>query len=478
MSSAYFSLVTNEKQTLASLFDYPEYVLKPEKNYFVSAIARDMFDTMHELYLRGIEFTTEHLVSEGNKRNNGIVPDFVEALRTEKHDSGIFETYYFPRLKKDYAKYTIEQHLLKDALVETSKKGELDIEKIQRLIVGLSEGLELVQGKESLLMTPKKMMEVYQSALYKRLKGEHTFKTGDHHLDKLLTVGFAPGQMTTIFGATGAGKSAYSLNLVNRQINKRIPSLYCSMEMDTIATSDRFVAMRNRVPLSMFYPDENGIIQDFIFEMVEKERKALESNDLFYFVEQPDLTLVDIEMLIKEAKRRSKSEYLVVTLDLLTMLEEFSGEDAKGYEDAMNRLHRMAKRHRVHIVNVVQANRNADSVRIAQARDVNRLRPSLNTIKNSHAIAERSRIVLSVFRPKYYVSRLLPDDPELELMDDTMEIATLKQSQGQVGNIANYLFDSETFLCIPIQQSPQELQAARAQLREATRETANESESD
>ena len=463
MSSTYVSLVTNEKQTIASLLDDPEYVLKFEKNYFISAIARDMFETVQELVLHSVDLTDEHLVSEGNKRNNGITKAFLEELRKEKRDVSLFESFYFPRLKKDFAKYTIEQHLLKDALIETSKKGELDVEKIKRLIEGLNEGLELIQGKESILMTPKKMMDVYQTALYGRMKGSHTFGSGDHHLDKLLTVGFAPGQMTTIFGATGVGKSAYVLNLVNRQMNKRIPSLYVSMEMDTVATSDRLVAMKNRIPLSVFYPDENGMIPEFIFEVLEKERALFEANDKFLFVERPDLNLTDIELLIKEAKRRTKSDYLVVTIDLLTMLEEFSGEDAKGYEDAMNQLHRIAKRQRVHIVNVVQANRSTDNVKIYQARDVNRLRPTINTIKNSHAIAERSRIVLSVFRPKYYISRLLPEDPELEVMEDTMEVATLKQSQGQVGNIAHYLFDSETFLCIPIMQSPQEIRMAREQ---------------
>lgn len=135
---------------------------------------------------------------------------------------------------------------------------------------------------------------------------------------------------------------------------------------------------------------------------------------------------------------------MVLTIDLLTMLTDFSGEDAATYEAAMNKLHILCKRYGIHIVNIVQANRNADSGTPTCIDDLEKFRPSLNTIKNSNAIAERSRIVMSLFRKKHYAEKYFPEDEEVALMDDIASLQVLKQNMGSLSKM-DFLFTPERY---------------------------------
>jgi len=208
---------------------------------------------------------------------------------------------------------------------------------------------------------------------------------------------------------------------------------------------DRLIGIRRGLREADLLPDENGFIQPHIMEEIEKEADSLSKQKHFHFVEDPSLSIPDIHQLIKTAQKRSGSKYQIVVIDLATMIQDFSGADAKKYEENLNRLHVIARKEGVHLVLVVQANRSTDDKAITSIESLHLLRPKPNSIKNSATFLERSRIVLSVFRPKYYAVRLFPGDPQLEIMDDIAEIQVLKQSQGVVGTVVKYLYDGEIF---------------------------------
>lgn len=450
MSSSFYSDTLVEQQVLNCIWDNPEYIYRFDRDYFISEIAQDLFYTLKSLYESKVEFSITNIVSEGNKRNNTISKQNIQSLREQEYKLEDFDNFYFKALRKNYAKHRIQNKLLKETLSETSQKGELNTDKIRDLQNEIESSLELIEGKEAILLDPKMISVRYEEVLHARNRGEYKYSFGDSHLDRNLVMGAAPGQITTLFAATGVGKSAYALNLVNRQINKRIPSVYFSLEMDTIATMDRLISMRRRVPTRLFYPEEDtNELNDRAFEILKEETEILSRVQNFFFVEDSSLSLLDIEMLIREAKRKMKSNYLIVTIDLLTMVKDFSGQDPSKYEESMNLLHAIAKRNHVHVLAVVQANRSADSAGVSTIDNLDRLRPSLVHIKNSNAIAERSRLVLGAYRPKYYAERLFPEAPELDTMDDIMEIQLLKQSHGQVGKIVKYLYVGEMFSMYP-----------------------------
>jgi replicative DNA helicase len=193
-------------------------------------------------------------------------------------------------------------------------------------------------------------------------------------------------------------------------ISSNIPCMYFSLEMDEISTMDRFLALRNGIPIIEWYAQGNAI--DPLIKILDKERTQL-INKPFRFIDDPSISLAEIEQQIKDFKLTMKSDYACIYIDLITQVKEFidiggsrGGNLATTIEIAVNRLNAMAKKLNVCIVAVAQMNRDADSAKIQELSHINNLRPTLNNVKNSNALGERSRVVISVFRPKYYAVRL------------------------------------------------------------------------
>ncbi len=438
------SLVTNERMLINILIRKPDNILRLDRNYFISTIGKDLFEGIKKTYLSGLELNIDNMIIYSNQINQGITKELLTDLISIETNLDNFEKYY-KKQRQEFAKDRLENKLLKDTLIQVSSKGEIDLEKIESLKNEITEMMELVEGKESYLISLKQLMEHYKSILIKRKKGEEKYSTGDSYLDSKLTMGYAPNQMTVIFGGTSEGKSIFELNCISKRINKQIPSLYISLENDEILTMDRLISIRTGIPYTDFYFKE-GQENEELFRIFEEERRRLENNKYFFMVEKTDLSLNDIELLITEAKRKMGVDYLVCTIDLLTMIKEFSNEiSASNIEQAINETHRIARRTNCHFVNVVQANDEND-YHPKTIKDVIKCRPMLRNIKNSKEIGKRARLVLSIFRPKMYAQKFFGDDhPEVEIMDDLILVRCEKQSQGKNGMTLKYLYEGETF---------------------------------
>lgn len=442
-----------EHQNLNCVWDNPEYLYKFDRSYFLSSFANDFIFTLKKLYENKIETSIHNLVVYGKSRNSEITKENLTFLRTQEYSLDDFD-FYFTNLKKNYAKIQIEEKILKDTILNVSSKGELNIDKMQELVNLMQENLNIVAGKESILQSIEKIGLRYRGVLIDRRLGKYNFSTGDSLLDKHLTMGFAPGQMTTIYGASGVGKSSFALNLFSKQINKQIPTMLISLEMDEISTMDRLIANRQRIPASwlQFKDDEAIERSDQTFEKFEQGLEELKSYDKFYLVDDSTIRISELEALCKEAMKQMKTNYLVCFIDLLTMFSDF-GEKVNEMERSMNILNGIVKRLGIHFVFLVQANRNVDNQSIQTIEQLDKLRPkSLHGIKNTAAIGERSRIVMSVFREKHYAKELFPNDPQLEFMDDIMKITIVKNSNGEAGNVIKYLYEPEMYRMFPYKE--------------------------
>ena len=355
------------------------------------------------------------------------------------------------------------------ALLETSKKKKILAERFSELSSLANKAGPLdTDAASSLLFDVDKVLNTgYQWTLLKdfsvwsdeyieelkdRAKGK-MFSYGDPNLDRMIFKGAYPGAITTIAAGTGQGKSTFVINLISSLIDQYIPSMYVSLEMGGMDTYDRMIALRRQIPVKDLHVHDESLYS--IIDIVEEEKKSLETNKKFYFIEEPSLSIAKLRGLIKEFKQRAKSDYAVIAIDLVTQLREFmhpqGGQSvANSMEQAMNDLNALAKEQNVHFITVVQFNRDADNYKIMCLEDLDMLRPGLNNIKNSHAIAERSRVVLSLFRKRYYIDRYLQHIPEAQDVPDLMEAVILKNSSGPVGEIFKYLFRGETFECMPL----------------------------
>ena len=438
-----------EQQVFHFCLDRPEKVICLKENYFLSLEGRDLYEVLLGLYRENISFTDENIISTGNRINAGITPELLSAIRGTPYDAEGWDHYRF-LVQEAYAKDRIQTKILKEGLASATVKGRLDVEKLQEIVYEIQECINLAKGKDSSVKSISEMFDSYQNVLAQRVSGSAFFDTGCPLLNFVLPTGFAPGEITTIFGSTGIGKSTYSLYLINRLINKMIPCFYVSLEMSETATMDRWMASRMRVPLLQLF-SKKGCIDESIYEKVKIEREKLERSRKFAFIDETRVSAAYLEKMISQVKLKFQVNYLVVFVDLATMMEDFAEGTPIAYEQAMNNLHQITKRTGIHLIIIVQAvNKVLENHRPAAVESLRIFRPLLASIKNSGAIAERSRQVLSVYRQHYYAQKFFPEDPLVQEEDDIMDIQVLKCSNGAAGSIARYLYDGGLFRVYPI----------------------------
>lgn len=355
----------------------------------------------------------------------------------------------------------IQKHNLRKIAVElledVNSHEELDATAVSTRLSNMNEVISNSFNR-SVMKTTETWTDEYYKELLDRQNGK-VYSFGDAHLDRYLMRKAAPGQFILLAGATGAGKSAFALNLVNGFINLNIPSIYISLEMDGVSTFDRLLAMRTEIPVEHLYGTGDDLIP--IMNRFKEEKAEIDKAKNFFFVEDPNLSLAHIQSLIREFKQRTGHKYLIVVCDLITMVQDFQESQgnsslATTMEMAINKLNGMCKEENICFVGVAQFNRQADSTRVTTIEELEMLRPQLNHVKNSHALGERSRVVLSAFRPKYYAERYLRAIPEIDEMEDVLSVQILKQSQGKVGTMMDYAFEGEIFRCFPIERQTEE----------------------
>jgi replicative DNA helicase len=440
-----------EQQILHFCFDHAERLLAIKDNYFLSTQGKILYETLLELYRSNISFSDDNIVALGNQKNDGVTFELISEIRKVEYDVSAWN-HYRDLLQGAFAKDKIQSEILKEALTISTLKSDLDINRMQNVIYELQECLNLAMGKGTEVKTLREMFDSYQNILTKRVDGSAFYDTGCVLLNSALPMGFAPGEITTIFGSTGIGKSTYSLYLINRMVNKYIPCFYVSLEMSETTTMDRWMASRLRIPLHELY-SKSGAIDESILERVKIEGDKLErsNNNRFAFIDETRVSSSSLEKMINQMKLKMKTSYMVVFVDLATMLEDFSDGTPIVYDQAMNNLHQVTKRTNVHLVLVVQAiQKSLEDHRPTTIEGLGVFRPMLASIKNSSAIAERSRQVLAVYREHYYAAKFFPDDPLVQEEDDVMEISILKCSNAEVGRRLNYLHDGGLFRLYPI----------------------------
>lgn len=427
---------------------------------FVHEIAKSVYQAIEFLFERSIPVTQASLFQAANEVDFNVTREVISAIYsvdTQAPSSldDMLNTLMSARQKK------AAQELLHSMTRTAAKNGALPVEELSEK---LYEFDTLLRGGEysSLLKSLTSWTDEYIEDLRERAKGR-VYTYGDAHLDSVIHKGAYPGAITVIAAGTSQGKSTYILNIIDNLIESQVPAMYVSLEMSGVDTYDRLIGLRRGIPMSALYATD-GTILNSVIPVVEQERDKLAKNHRFFFVEEPSLSLARVRSLIKEFKQRAKTDYAIIAIDLITQVRDFMvtknvGTVANAMELAMNTLNALAKEQNVHIIAAVQFNREAEHYRVSVHEDLDMLRPTLANIKNSAAIGERARVVLGLFRKKFYADRYLPDEPETIDMPDILEVAVLKNSSGFVGTRLKYLFEGERFKITPLlEEEVQELE--------------------
>jgi replicative DNA helicase len=227
--------------------------------------------------------------------------------------------------------------------------------------------------------------------------------TGLLDLDHV-TNGLQPGQMITVAGRPGSGKSTLGLDFGRScSIRQDLPSAIFSLEMSKDEIMQRLYSAEARIRLDAM---RNGRLSDTDWAQIA--RVAADTRDAPLFIDDsPNLTMMEIRAKARRIKQRHDLRLIVVDyLQLMT-----SGKRVESRQQEVSEFSRqlklLAKELAVPVVAISQLNRGPE-----QRADN---RPMLSDLRESGAIEQDSDLVLLLHRPEVYDSDERPGEADLIL---------------------------------------------------------------
>lgn len=302
--------------------------------------------------------------------------------------------------------------------------------KIQQIAFELSLGLEdtIAQAEAQLLEAigssrPGARVGTIADALGDMLAhmreietGQATlgFETGMADLDDLLC-GLRPGEMSGVAGRPSAGKSTFTVGLLQRLAERGVPCGLVSLEMGRRDLAYNLTSSRSGV--------EGTRLRRVVGLSEGERRRVLEAADelsrLPVLIDDgPTGPLPAVLSRMRSMIRRHGCQ--VVALDYLQMIETPDGRTR--YEEisrASTQLKKLARETGAHVVVVLQMNRANESRRERE--------PMLSDLRDSGQIEQDLDVAMLLHRPGYYA----PDDPSVDQRE--LQVRVAKNRNGPTG---------------------------------------------
>lgn len=347
---------------------HKEYILKLETSDFKDKDNKTLFGQLKSIH------NTNSLFNEDNGRLNIANATAATGKRPSDLLSG---TENIDRAKH----YALIEELLKNRITNAAIKfsagniTESDLKDQITKIFG-----ELKQDKTEI---PENIGEYMVCQLYDDIAASHNSKRipfGFVGLDNL-TSGMAGGQLITIAGRTGTGKSAFALQIALNAAAMDKKVMYVSAEMSKMELAQRIVQQKigvppHRIKMGDLTTDDLRMINAFI------DKKELDSLFIIDSVKNFD----KINALVKESKPD------LVIIDQLSLIEIgiSAGSIRERYIYLTRKFKYMAKENNIPVIELAQLNR-------IEREEI----PQLNGLKESSNIAEDSDVVLLLHKFAY-----------------------------------------------------------------------------
>jgi replicative DNA helicase len=248
--------------------------------------------------------------------------------------------------------------------------------------------------------------------------------TGLRAFDKM-TTGFQKSDLILIAARPSQGKTALALNMVAHAVlEKSLPVLFFSLEMNRHAIMQRFIASEAKVNLKDIRTGyfKRDRWQDLTGAAARFSEAPLFIND------NPGMTVMSVRTISRQLMtrlRQEKKELGMVVIDYLQLLRGGGGRNENRQQEVSEisrGLKQLARELNVPVIALSQLSRASE--------DKSRLdnRPKLSDLRESGSLEQDADVVAMIHREGYYK----PNDPTLE---NKAEIIIAKQRQGPTGSV-------------------------------------------
>lgn len=206
--------------------------------------------------------------------------------------------------------------------------------------------------------------------------------TGLTMLDRCLAGGLAPGQLITVAGETGGGKSALALQIALNAANRGGSVLICSLEMSRNEMLQRLVCNLSGVSITKM---QRGKSMDLLDRQAITESVNRLGNMPLRIDENPKRTVVEIESQADQVKRRHGLDLLVI--DYLQLITP-TGDPRKSRQEQVAEISRGMK--------LAARSLGCPVICLSQLRRLEGRKPRLSDLRESGAIEQDSDVVAFV----------------------------------------------------------------------------------
>lgn len=296
-------------------------------------------------------------------------------------------------------------NMINDITSNLNDASEDQIGSIKAQVAELNKEVAQLQDEEGLNKTHNlsELFEEFSQNLYEARRdgrgkiGKHT---GFDKLDEAIN-GFRDGQMVVIGARPGVGKTAFSLNLVERflhndtirqtdslsaevkeEVPQKMTGIFFSLEMGSSELLERLIAERTAIEVPMI---RDAQINDSDWVDILATIATDDTKGRFFINDNPSLTIDDIEQEIEKTSR-NVDHLDFVFVDYLQLVNSTNQNRQQAIAETSRRLKVIAKQYHTTVFAIAQLNREVEH------RDNNR--PGLADLRESGQIEQDADIVI------------------------------------------------------------------------------------
>lgn len=260
-------------------------------------------------------------------------------------------------------------------------------------------------------------------------------KTGFPSLDRLIG-GFEKGELITLGGYSGGGKTTLALNIATQIAQAGGNVLYFSLEMTKVEMHKRLVCS------SLYISDFSKITQEEFYAVVEKS-KSLENELPLEFIDDADITVEKISAICA-----GKKDLSLIIIDHLHILRS-----EKRFKDQLALLTYLSRK-----VKIIAQELNIPILLLSQLNRSNAGRdvksPILSDLRGSGSIEQDSNLVMFVYTAENLLMLQKPEEKEekkynkwleeMERVKGKAKIIVAKNRRGRTGEFEVLFKKSES----------------------------------
>jgi len=385
-----------------------------QKEDFYSDIHQTVFSAIYSLFRKG------KLVSVIS------VSDYLNSIKSLENIGGLAYLYELTENAKSRIEFfsyveIVSDKAIKRKLIKGAKATmDLAYEDAQESGDIIQKGFENLWHSSPLSYSG---IEIISSgSIYrKRAKGLKDRKdarsifSGYPSLDKILVRGFQTKELSVLAGRPGQGKSSVKTNLIKKQLEQGLCVVSFTPEQTFEVEQARIETLLTDIPLGEILTAHKWKKGDYRIKELKRANKIIDEQYKYHIVPSRRIETTDIRTVLYQIAQKQPID--IIYIDLFDRLSDVAvvNQKAQTVASKLNVMNQIAEEFDCHVCLLVQASREVEKR--------SEKKPKISDLKDAGAYEEAARLILLLYRERYYN----PDS-----LNNCIEIIVGKNSNGPV----------------------------------------------